>query len=352
MIGADATAPEPRTEVRGLQPRNDVWRPGEFALRDAWFPVAHGSQVGPRPVRRMVHSQPFYIWREGESLRATEFHPDVLEAGRKHATHFSGGTGNYPVVELYGHAWVWYGDPDNADLDLVPDIPFLPRRRPQPGYANQTQFFHCTYELVIENILDLTHIDYVHGNFAGPPESESDKVTCESTSETVTMIRTIKKRKTSDYQREVLNIREPYQDQQVFTHVFIRSGVCFLHSHYSAAPSMPLMQTNTPESRVLTRANVALGVQQCDDALFRRAWPRTTPAITAQDESMLNPQNPRYIHSPEGIDCSTRFDAAGILYRRRHTDLIKRQKAGDCSYESDVADGSDIARILKVKRID
>lgn len=351
MIVADVTASEPQTEGRRSRDRDELWRPGEFALRDAWFPVAHSSQVGERPVRRMVHSQPFYIWREGECLRATEFHPDVLDVGRKHATQFTGGTGEYPVIEVYGHAWVWYGDPDNADPNLTPDIPFLPRRRPQPRYANQTQFFHCTYELVIENILDLTHIDYVHGNFSGPPESESDTVAFESTSETVTMTRTVKKRKTSEYQREVLGINEPYQDQQVFTHVFIRSGVCFLHTHYSSAPSMPLMQTNTPESRTLTRANVALGVQQCADPLFRRAWPMTTPAITAQDESMLNPQNPRYIHSPEGIDCSTRFDAAGVHYRRRYTDLIKRQKAGDFSYQSDVADGSDIAKILNVKRV-
>src|SRR3546814_18589802 len=84
------------------------------------------------------------------------------------------------------------------------------------------------------------------------------------------MIRTVKKRPTSRYQRDVLGVSEPYQDQTAFTHVFIRSGVCFLHSHYSSAPSMPLMQSNTPESRILTRANFAFGIQQTDDARFAR----------------------------------------------------------------------------------
>src|SRR3546814_4644525 len=109
------------------------------------------------------------------------------------------------------------------------------------------------------------------------------------------MIRTVKKRPTSRYQRDVLGVSEPYQDQTAFTHVFIRSGVCFLHSHYSSAPSMPLMQSNTPESRILTRANFAFGIQQTDDARFAREWPRTATIIGQQDESVLNPQNTRYL---------------------------------------------------------
>jgi phenylpropionate dioxygenase-like ring-hydroxylating dioxygenase large terminal subunit len=240
---------------------------------------------------------------------------------------------------------------NNADPALLPDIPFLPRTRVQPRYSWGVNFFHCTYELVLENILDLTHIDFVHGSYAGSAETaEEDSIRFESTSETVTMIRTIKKRPTSAYQRDVLGVTAKYQDQRAYTHVFIRSGICFLHTHYSDAPSIPLMQSNTPESRTLTRANYCFGIQQTSDRNYARAWPRTASVIAKQDESVLNPQNPRYLGQPPRGDRSTRFDAAGLHYRTRHMALIERQKQGDFSYQADIADGSNIADILRVSR--
>jgi phenylpropionate dioxygenase-like ring-hydroxylating dioxygenase large terminal subunit len=325
------------------------WRPGEFALREAWFPVAHAPTLHRQPLLRMVHSQPYYLWRDGDRVRATDFHPAVRR--RSERSEFVTASGDYPLVERFGHIWVWYGNPQHADPALLPDIPFLPRGKAQPAYSWGVNFFHCTYELVLENILDLTHIDFVHGAYAGQAESEEDNITFESTSETVTMIRTIKQRPTSKYQREVLGVTEKYQDQTAFTHVFIRSGVCFLHSHYSAAPSIPLMQSNTPESPTLTRANYVFGIQQTDDSNYARQWPTTAWIIATQDESVLAPQSPRYLYQPPRRDFSTRFDAAGLHYRRRHNALIERQRKGDFAYLPDVADGSDLADILKVKRL-
>jgi phenylpropionate dioxygenase-like ring-hydroxylating dioxygenase large terminal subunit len=326
------------------------WRPGEFALRDAWFPVVHSPTLrNGHVLRRLVHAQPFYIWRDGDRVRATEFHPATQAKAER--SEFVDATGDYPVYERFGHIWVWYGDPSHADPALLPDIPFLPRDRAQPKYSWGLNFFHCTYELVLENILDLTHIDFVHGNFSGRPESDEDSIAYESTSETVTMIRTIKGRKTSDYQREVLGVTEKYQNMKAYTHVFIRSGVCFLHSYYSSAPSIPLMQSNTPESTTLTRANFVFGIQQTDDLNFRRAWPGTAPQVAAQDERVLNPLNPRYLHQGFRPDCSTRFDAAALHYRRRHNALVQRQKCGDYGYLPDIAEGSDLAEILEVKRL-
>lgn len=327
------------------------WTPGEFALRDAWFPVVQIPQVGPSGVRRVVHSQPYYIFRDGAKFRATEFPPAQLAARRAEATLFSGGTGEYPVVERYDHLWVWYGDPANADEALIPDIPFLARSQSEPEYARGTFYLHSTYELVLENILDLTHIDFVHGNFSGSHESEEDSVRFESTSETVTMIRSVKKRRTSDYFK-AMGVTAEFQDQELYTHVFIRTGLSFLHTHYSAAPSMPLMQTNTPESRYLTRCNYVFATHESYSEEYARAWPTTAPTVSAQDESMLQPQNPRYLYGAPGSDRSSRFDAAGMHFRARYEALVRRQRAGDFSYLPDISEGSDMAEVLHVKRRD
>lgn len=338
-----AERPSRRAESAAAAP----WEPGSFALRDAWFPVAHVPELNHGPIVRFVHSKPFHIWRGEDGVCAASHGPMVPEVRR------TGFVEAYPVAERYGHIWVWYGAADNADPALLPDIPFLPRHRSQPRYSWGVNYFHCTYELVLENILDLTHVDFIHGSYAGSAESaEEDSIRFESTSETVTMIRTIRKRPTSSYQRDVLGVTARYQDQEAYTHVFIRSGICFLHTHYSDAPSIPLMQSNTPESRTLTRANYCFGIQQTTNRAYAQAWPRTAAVIAAQDESVLNPQNPRYLGQAARGDCSTRFDAAGLHYRKRALALIERQKAGDFSYQADIADGSDIAEILKVRRPD
>ena len=327
------------------------WEPGRHILRDAWFPVSHSPDIGASPVRRYVHGQPYFLWRDRGRIRAAEFHPRVLPRHRNKGSEFTGGSGEYPAIERYGFAWVWYGNPTNADHDLIPDIPFLAPHRAAPPYARLSNYFHCTYELVLENILDLTHIDFIHGNYGGTHESDSDSISVESTSETVTMIRRTDKKPTSEYQKKVLGVREPFQDVVFFTHVFIRSGVCFLHAHYSSAPSMPLMQNNMPESRFLTRADSVFGTEQCPDPSYRRNWPKTGPMVAAQDESMLNPQNPRYLLQPAINDMNTRFDTAGLVYRRRHGALVERQARGDFSYQGDISQGTDIAKVLNVRRI-
>jgi phenylpropionate dioxygenase-like ring-hydroxylating dioxygenase large terminal subunit len=335
-----------------VQPMGDqatlAWVPGEFALRDAWFAVAHSPLVGVKPILRFVHSRPFHIWRDGDHLRAADHHP-ASPADR--GSGADSRDGFYPVAERFGHVWIWYGGYDNADPALIPDIPFLAFDRAPPTFARGFNFFHSTYELVLENILDLTHVDYVHGSFRGTDHpAEEDDVRFESTSETVTMIRTTRGKPTSAYQRDQLGITEKYQDQTLFAHVFIRSGMCFLHSRYSSAPSIPLMQTNTPESRTLTRANYAFGIEQTKDQHYRRAWPRTASMIGEQDESVLNPQNPRYLGHAPRPDFSTRFDAAGLHYRRRHNALVARQQAGDFAYRPGDLNAEGLAETFGVFR--
>lgn len=324
------------------------WNPGEFALRDAWFAVVHSPALTDRPVLRFVHSRAFHIWRDNGVVHAADRHPASED---KSPWNSDSRNGAYPVAERFGHIWVWFGAPDNADPALIPDIPFLALDRAPPPYARGFNYFHSTYELVLENILDLTHVDFVHGSFRGGGHAaEEDEVRFQSTSETVTMIRTTRGKPTSDYQRDRLGVTAKFQDQTLFAHVFIRSGMCFLHSRYSAAPSIPLMQTNTPESKTMTRANYAFGIEQTTDAHYRRAWPRTASMIGDQDESVLNPQNPRYLGRPPRGDCSTRFDAAGLHYRRRHNALIQRQAQGDVAYEPGALNAEGLAETFGVFR--
>ena len=131
------------------------WLPGRFALRDTWFPIAHAPHVGVRPIRRLIHSQPYFLWREGDRVIAAEFHPLEQAKRRIQGGELSGGSGIYPSLERYGYVWVWYGNPDNAQEALLPDVPYLSRSGPKlPRNMWGQIYFNAAYELCSENLLD------------------------------------------------------------------------------------------------------------------------------------------------------------------------------------------------------
>src|SRR3546814_6672881 len=135
---------EQSNSPQAITSRSSDWRPGDFVLSDAWFPVAHVPDARRGPILRMVHSVPYYIWLDDDGWRAESRHPSNRGSGSVVVIH--------PVQEIYGHVWVWYGERANADPSLLPDITFLRRNRSQVAHARGVNFFHCTYELVLENI--------------------------------------------------------------------------------------------------------------------------------------------------------------------------------------------------------
>jgi vanillate O-demethylase monooxygenase subunit len=70
---------------------------------------------------------------------------------------------------------VWPGDPAKADPDLVPDMHW--NDDPQWAGDGKTIRANCDYRLIVDNLLDLTHEQFVHGSSIGHESlSESDFV--------------------------------------------------------------------------------------------------------------------------------------------------------------------------------
>ena len=69
----------------------------------------------------------------------------------------------FPLVERYSALWVWLGKPELADPDAIPDFSFLvdPKRSVVAG-CTVTQ---ASADLAIDNLSDLTHVQYVHREF-------------------------------------------------------------------------------------------------------------------------------------------------------------------------------------------
>lgn len=71
----------------------------------------------------------------------------------------------YPLVERYTALWIWMGEAAAADADLIPDFASMDpaRRVVGQGYLQ----VGANYLLEVDNILDLSHIQYLHGNNVG-----------------------------------------------------------------------------------------------------------------------------------------------------------------------------------------
>ena len=69
----------------------------------------------------------------------------------------------FPAVSRYGVLWVWLGDPAAADPSTIVNLDFLvdPKRSTVQGYM----LTRADSQLAIDNLSDLSHVQYVHAEF-------------------------------------------------------------------------------------------------------------------------------------------------------------------------------------------
>lgn len=71
----------------------------------------------------------------------------------------------YPLVERYSMLWIWMGDSSKANAELIPDFSF---QDPEQFYVGKRYLaVRSSYLLEIENIMDLSHIEFLHPTTLG-----------------------------------------------------------------------------------------------------------------------------------------------------------------------------------------
>jgi vanillate O-demethylase monooxygenase subunit len=74
-------------------------------------------------------------------------------------------TRSYPVIEKYSMVWIWMGDPARADEALIPDFSC---QDPARSYvAKRYLHVRANYVLETDNIMDLSHIQFLHPGSLG-----------------------------------------------------------------------------------------------------------------------------------------------------------------------------------------
>lgn len=96
----------------------------------------------------------------------------------------------YPAAERHTALWVWMGEPAMADLAAIPDLGFIDET-PESARIHMYMPTSANYELIVDNIMDLSHADFLHpGSLGGimvksqaRSREEGDRVVAEWISE-------------------------------------------------------------------------------------------------------------------------------------------------------------------------
>ena len=167
-------------------------------LKNTWYVAALDAEVSRTPLSRTLLGERVMLFR-GErggvhaigdlcphrfaSLSSGKLHGDIVECPY-HGLQFAADgvcirnpNGNgiipgnarvkaYPVVVRYGYVWVWIGEPSFVELNDIPDFSALAR----DDWAYFDGYLHIAadYQLIVDNLLDLSHIQFLHPFLSSP----------------------------------------------------------------------------------------------------------------------------------------------------------------------------------------
>ncbi|HMN43020.1 MAG TPA: aromatic ring-hydroxylating dioxygenase subunit alpha [Povalibacter sp.] len=166
-------------------------------LRNVWYMAAWSEELRiGQPLARTLLDEPVVLWRDDQGtphalfdrcphrfapLSLGHFEGDTVTC-RYHGLRFGSSgacVGNphgpiaralsvrsYPMAEAHRALWIWMGDPAQADPARIRDLSFLASA---PDTAFNSGYLHGAghYQLFVDNILDLSHTDYLHPTTLG-----------------------------------------------------------------------------------------------------------------------------------------------------------------------------------------
>lgn len=173
-------------------------------LRNAWYAAGWAADLGAEPWQRVYLEEPVALFRDAQGTAhaidgrcphrfAPLGHGKVVAGALMcpyHGLRFDGAGACvhnphpggqlpdrtqrvYPLVERHALLWIWMGEADRADPALIPDFGWLtdPAWEAVRGYT----VAEGHYELYSDNILDLSHANFVHPSLVASAFTEGER---------------------------------------------------------------------------------------------------------------------------------------------------------------------------------
>jgi phenylpropionate dioxygenase-like ring-hydroxylating dioxygenase large terminal subunit len=181
------------------------FKDGDFAPRNGWYVAAFCDDIGEQLLPKWILGEPVVLYRkqDGEAVAVGgrcphRYYPlgesrrvgDSIQCGYHGITFGPDGIctrvpsqqavpgvykiPSYPLVERGLWAFIWMGDANSADQSLLPDLEDI-------GFGQKGFVYHPVrsmhvegrYQLLNDNLLDLTHLGFLHSSSIGTDENAS-----------------------------------------------------------------------------------------------------------------------------------------------------------------------------------
>jgi vanillate O-demethylase monooxygenase subunit len=319
-------------------------------VRNAWYAAAWSEEIGRDLVERWICGIPiaFYRTEAGKAVALEGTCPhrqfplalgrlkgDNLECGYHGITFGSTGAcvhvpgeqrapsamrvREFPLFERGGLIWLYAGDPSKADsANITEQWLGVPGWKAVHGH----KILEGRAQLLIENLMDLSHEAFLHPETIGNASVAETPVVTDTTVEghvrATRIMRNIPppplfaKFGTGD-RIDRTQIAEFHAPSMVLT----RATAAATDPKY-ATLNFVVMHLVTPETATRTRYNWAVSRDYAlDDPSVDEAWQNGTSAIFDQDVAALNAQQARQLRLPDDhIELSIPGDAAALAARK------------------------------------
>jgi phenylpropionate dioxygenase-like ring-hydroxylating dioxygenase large terminal subunit len=164
--------------------------------KNAWYVVARDVEIGKKLFARKICNEPLVIYRNSKNkaivlqdacwhrllpLSKGKIVNDNVQCGYHGLRYNDDGrctfmpsqetinpsacVKSYPVVERHRYIWVWMGNPAEADESKVPNLFW----NDHPDWTGDGDVIYgkCNYRLILDNLIDLTHETFIHGDSIG-----------------------------------------------------------------------------------------------------------------------------------------------------------------------------------------
>lgn len=167
-------------------------------IKNAWYMAAWAHEIRDTPFARTLCNTPLVFFKHPESgvisaladrcchraapLRFGQVVPEGLECGYHGMVFNAQGkcvripgqeripagakVRSYPIVLKDEIVWIWMGDPEQADPARIVDYPYHNDHAKWP-HKHQVYKVKANYMLLVDNLMDLTHLAFVHRSTIG-----------------------------------------------------------------------------------------------------------------------------------------------------------------------------------------
>ncbi len=331
-------------------------------IRNIWYVAGHAEEAGAEPFARILLEEPVVIFRTEDGVinalddrcphRMAPLHKgkvigDSIQCPY-HGLRFDGagrcvhmplggeappraGVKAYPIVERHSLLWIWMGDPALADPAMIPD--YSDRDDPSIGWFTGVLRCKANYQLLVDNLLDLTHSEFLHPILSSDGWAGRNRQTVTQDGNMITVLN----RAEDDNVLPIMKIMKPHlgdigttiQTERWEAPSLIRLSVDFFSGGEELI--VPSAHMLTPETETSTHYFVRGGqtVDPANAQLTTESREGVLAVFTHQDIPIIEAQqqnlNGRDIMDFQPAVLSA--DRAAILARRHVVKLLRQEQS-------------------------